>query len=181
MLCDYLVSFPSVIITTDSFLFHLLDVLKKKLHLFTSDSSVSQFSVCSHFEGSPVERLALNVSVLHLKPQIGFFLLLLLLFFDRYTHTDFQHSHRNKEGRLILDSGALNSPYALAPSSHTRTCTLHIKMFLMNVLLGQFLRKRCFSSPSVSSSRALSIPLSLSPPPVHAPLWTCLFDALRQY
>lgn len=72
----------------------------------------------------------------------------------------FWHTHTDAETQrdcLILDSGAFNSPHTLP----ART-SLHIKTSLMNVLLGQLLRKWRFSSPSLPSSRSSARPLSLS-------------------
>lgn len=93
----------------------------------------------------------------------------------------FWHTHilntdaKTQRDCLILDSRAFNSPHTLPALT-----SLHMKTSLMNVLLGQLLRKWRFSSPALPPAFLPGPFLSPSPPPAHAPFWTCLFDSLRR-
>lgn len=117
----------------------------KKLHLFMF-ASASQFGLFSIREvdgamsGSERARVSSQIS-----------------------NNFFWHTHiLNTDGEtqrdcLILDSRAFNSPHTLPALT-----SLHIKTSLMNVLLGQLLRKWRFSSPALPPSLPLFCPAPFS-------------------
>lgn len=179
LFCNQSFWFTSVIIATDSFLFHLLGVLKRRSLIFSCPSLLLclsfvwlvYVSVRCLFLIREVGSVASGAERACMSSQISssFF----FFFWQAHSHRLPTQTLKNTEDCLILDSQALNSPPTLPG--------LHIKTSLMNVLLGQLLRKWRFSSPSIPLLPLSVGRLSLSPPSVHAPFWTRLFDSLRRY